>query len=114
MSYADPWYLKYIFPGGCLPSMQNLGKSIEKLFVMEDWHNFGYFYAYTLMAWRENFLRGWNSCAERKRADADQFFRMFYYYLSSSAGAFFARDLQLWQIMLTPHGVPRYINAPRP
>lgn len=30
---------------------------------------------------------------------------MFRYYLLSCAGAFRARDLQLWQIMLSPCGV---------
>ncbi|KPA74708.1 cyclopropane-fatty-acyl-phospholipid syntahse [Leptomonas pyrrhocoris] len=111
---ADQWYLKYIFPGGCLPSISRIGKTIENQFVMEDLHNFGYFYGLTLLAWRENFLAHWNNSPESGKTHADVFFRMFYYYLSSSAGAFAARDLQLWQIVLSPHGVPGYANVYRP
>lgn len=114
MDSADQWYLKYIFPGGCLPSISNIGKTIEKYFVMEDLHNFGYFYGLTLLAWRDNFLAYWNEAPESKKPHADVFFRMFYYYLSSSAGAFEARDLQLWQMVLSPHGVPGYANVYRP
>ncbi|KPI90619.1 Cyclopropane-fatty-acyl-phospholipid synthase [Leptomonas seymouri] len=114
MESADQWYLKYIFPGGCLPSISNIGKTIEKYFLMEDLHNFGYYYALTLLAWRENFLARWNNSPESKRQNADLLFRMFYYYLSSSAGAFEARNLQLWQIVLSPHGVPGYANVYRP
>ncbi|KAK7201877.1 Methyltransferase-like protein [Novymonas esmeraldas] len=114
MDSADQWYLKYIFPGGCLPSVANIGKSIEKYFVMEDLHNFGFFYGLTLLAWRENFLAHWNTSAERAKSGADVFFRMFYYYLSSSAGAFEARDLQLWQMVLSPKGTPGYASVYRP
>lgn len=114
MSSADPWYLRYIFPGGCLPSIQNIGKCTEDYFVMEDLHNFGYFYALTLLAWRENFLKYWPTSEERLKPNSDVFFRMFYYYLSSSAGAFEARDLQLWQMVLSPNGVKGYVNTYRP
>lgn len=114
MDSADQWYLKYIFPGGCLPSIANIGKTIEKFFVMEDLHNFGYFYGLTLLAWRENFLKHWTGSVESKKEGADVFFRMFYYYLSSSAGAFEARDLQLWQMVLSPKGVPGYAKVYRP
>lgn len=111
---ADQWYLKYIFPGGCLPSVANIGKNIEKYFVMEDWHNFGSFYGKTLLAWRKNFLRAWNASQEKRKEGSEIFFRMFYYYLSSSAGAFKARDLQLWQVILSPSGVDGYVDAVRP
>ena len=48
---VDPWINKYIFPKGMLPSIKQLGNSIEGLFVMEDWHSFGADYDKTLMAW---------------------------------------------------------------
>lgn len=114
MSSTDQWYLKYIFPGGCLPNISSIGKSIETYFVMEDLHNFGFFYGVTLLAWRSNFLAHWNNSAESKKPGADVFFRMFYYYLSSSAGAFEARDLQLWQLVLSPKGTPGYASVYRP
>ena len=37
----DSWIGKYIFPNSMLPSIKQISKSIEGLFVVEDWHNFG-------------------------------------------------------------------------
>ena len=47
---VNPWINKYIFPNGMLPSIKQLGKAIEGLFVMEDWHSFGADYDKTLIA----------------------------------------------------------------
>ncbi|EPY36358.1 cyclopropane-fatty-acyl-phospholipid synthase [Angomonas deanei] len=102
-------------PDGCLPSISNFGKSIEGLFVVEDLHNFGYFYGKTLLAWRENFLNYWmTNPPERQREDGSMFFRTFYYFLSSSAGAFLCRDLQLWQTVLSVKGLKGYPHSVRP
>ena len=51
---ADPWFDKYIFPGGMLPSVAQLSAAMDGLLVMEDWHNFGPDYDKTLMAWQNN------------------------------------------------------------
>ncbi len=99
---TDLWTHKYIFPNGMLPSVAQLGKAIEGLFVMEDWHNFGADYDKTLMAWYENFTNGWSSLREKY---GERFFRMWKYFLLSSAGAFRARINQLWQIVLTGNGI---------
>lgn len=99
---ADPWFQKYIFPGGMIPSIRQIGGSMEKLFVMEDWHNFGADYDKTLMAWRHNFTTGWNSI---KQNYSEKFYRMWTYYLLSLAGAFRARKIQLWQIVFSKTGV---------
>jgi len=99
----DPWLEKYIFPGGVIPSIQQIGKSIEGLFVMEDWHNFSADYDQTLMAWYKNFENNWNQLKD----DYDErFHRMWRYYLLFCAGSFRARKNQLWQIVLSKDGVP--------
>ena len=99
---VDPWINKYIFPNGMLPSPVCVAKAITGLYVMEDWHNFGADYDKTLMAWHQRFEEGYAEgafqCSERVR-------RMYRYYLLSCAGAFRARDIQLWQIVLSPEGV---------
>ncbi len=101
---TDAWTHKYIFPNGMLPSVAQLGRASEDLFVMEDWHNFGADYDKTLMAWYRNFKNGWN---ELKNKYSERFFRMWEYFLLSSAGAFRARNKnQLWQIVLSKNGVP--------
>ncbi len=100
---VDPWIAKYIFPNGMLPSITAVGKSIASRFVMEDWHNFGAHYDKTLMAWEKNFSQGRTS---RDFTCSSRGLRMFRYYLLSCAGAFRARSIELWQILLSPEGLP--------
>jgi len=105
-THGDPWADKYIFPNGMLPSPMQIGKAIEGLFVMEDWHNFGAYYDPTLMAWLKNFEAAWPALSAEPGGKYDErFHRMWRYYLASFAGAFRARVLQLWQVVLSPAGV---------
>lgn len=99
--WVDPWISKYIFPNGCLPSVAQLSAAAEGLFVVEDWHNFGPHYDTTLLKWLGNFRESW---PELKKEYGSTFRRMWEYYLQSCAGAFRARDIQLWQVVLTPEG----------
>lgn len=101
---ADAWSDKYIFPNGMLPSISQLGKSLEKLFVVEDLHNIGPHYDPTLMAWHANFERAWPALKSRY---SERFHRMWRFYLLSSAGAFRSRSQQLWQIVFTRFGTPQ-------
>lgn len=98
---TDPWIGKYIFPNSLIPSIQQIGAAFEELFVMEDWHNLGTHYDKTLMAWFDNFKRHWD---EIKSHYGDRFYRMWTYYLLSCAGAFRAREIQVWQILLSKPG----------
>ena len=101
---AEPWINKYIFPDGMLPSIAQIGKSIEELFTMEDWHNFGADYHKTLMAWYENFDREWPKLKGEKYDD--RFYRMWKFYLLTMAGSFKSRTHnQLWHIVLSKNGV---------
>jgi len=103
---ADPWIEKYIFPNSMLPSIKQIGGSLEKLFVMEDWHNFGSDYDKTLMAWFKNFDESWEDLEPKHgKLYAGRFYRMWKYYLLVSAGSFRARKNQLWQIVLSKNGV---------
>lgn len=110
MITTDPWTHKYIFPNSMLPSIKQIGASIEQLFVMEDWHNFGHDYDKTLMAWFENFDRSWN---ELKPDYDERFYRMWKYYLLSCAGSFRAGKNQLWQIVLSKNGIPNNYQSIR-
>jgi cyclopropane-fatty-acyl-phospholipid synthase len=100
---TDPWTERYIFPNGSLPTVGQLGAAIEGLFMVEDWHTFGADYDRTAMAWFENFDAAWDRL---RPAYGDRFYRMWTYYLRSSAGAFRARRSNLWQIVLARRGVP--------
>ena len=101
---TNPWTDKYIFPNGMLPSITQIGRAMEGLFVMEDWHNFGPDYDRTLMAWHDNFERAWPRLEERY---GGRFYRMWRYYLLSSAGQFRSRGTQLWQIVMNRTGRPQ-------
>lgn len=99
---VDPWISKYIFPNGEVPSLKQISEATENILTIEDIHNFGPDYDKTLMAWCANFNQAW----PKLRANySDRFFRTWNYYLKVCAGAFRARNLQLWQIMLS-NGAP--------
>ncbi len=107
---TDEWISKYIFTHGVLPSISQIGKTSEKLFIMEDWHNFGADYDKTLMAWHANFNHHWS---ELKNRYDERFYRMWNYYLLSCAGGFRAREMQLWQIVFSKSGLTGGYQAPR-
>jgi cyclopropane-fatty-acyl-phospholipid synthase len=109
-NYTDPWTDKYIFPGGVLPSLTQVSRAVENLFAIEDVHNFGLYYDKTLMAWHDNFVRRYSEIRNRYN---DRFYRMWRYYLLSCAGAFRARNLQLWQIVMRNIQVSKVYTAVR-
>jgi len=93
----DPWIDRYIFPNGKLPSAREITESLEGIFLLEDWHNFGRDYDRTLMAWWHNFENAWPALESRY---GRRFYRMWKYYLHSCAGFFRSRQGQLWQLVL--------------
>ena len=103
---TDQWINKYIFPNGVIPSIAQLGRAMEHLWVVEDWHNFGPDYDRTLMSWWNNFNSAWPRLRERY---SERFYRMWKFYLMSSAAAFRTRRLQLWQLVLSKGDIPGYV-----
>lgn len=101
-SANDPWIERYIFPNSLVPSMAQIAKAAEGVFVIEDWHGFGPYYAPTLMAWHERFNAHWPEIADRY---GERFRRMWNFWLLASAAYFRARREQLWQVVSSPHGV---------
>lgn len=109
-SRSNAWTDRYIFPNSVLPSAAQITSAAEGLFVLEDWHSFGPDYDKTLMSWHRNFEAAWPALREKY---GDRFYRMWRYYLLSSAGGFRARTTQLWQVMFSPKGVPGGYRATR-
>ena len=54
------------------------------------------------MAWYDHFTNHWHLL---KKYFDERFYRMWCYYLLSSAGGFRARAMQLWQIVFSKKGV---------
>jgi cyclopropane-fatty-acyl-phospholipid synthase len=101
LRHGTPFIEKYIFPNAVAPSLAQIGRAMEGLFVIEDLHNIGPDYDPTLMAWWENFDRTYSEIAHRYDR---RFYLMWKFYLLAAAGASRSRDGQLYQIVLTKTG----------
>lgn len=99
----DPWMNRNIFPNAMLPSAKQIAAASEGIMIIEDWHSFGSDYDQTLMAWFENFDRNWKLISDKY---GERFYRIWKCYLQTCAGLFRAREIQLWQIIFSPNGVP--------
>lgn len=101
MHHGTPFVEKYIFPNAVAPSIAQLGRATEGLFVLEDLQNIGEHYDPTLMAWWERFDAAY---PELRHAYDERFYRMWKFYLLASAGASRSRDGQLYHLVLTKIG----------
>ncbi|MGC1302678.1 MAG: cyclopropane-fatty-acyl-phospholipid synthase family protein [Caulobacteraceae bacterium] len=96
---TNPWILKYIFPGGHIPSLSDIVPPIERAgLIATDIEMLGPHYAETLLAWRTNFMA--------RRDDAvrlydERFCRMWEFYLALSEVAFRTNDITIYQIQLS-------------
>ncbi|XP_021964854.2 cyclopropane-fatty-acyl-phospholipid synthase [Folsomia candida] len=106
MPHQEPFSAKYVFPGACLPYYTEVMGSLQNLFLIEDWHNFGNDYNLTSVAWRDNFIRNWPKLQQLDKIKYDdRFYRMWTFYLGVAIALYKARKIQLWQIVLSKHGV---------
>ena len=105
---GDPWFDRYIFPGGVLPSLGEIAKAAQSRWSIEDVHNFGPYYDRTLLSWHANISARWQEIPHYD----ERFRRMWDYYLLSSAAGFRVRAIQLWQIVFTPSKRRRPIWTP--
>jgi len=100
---SDRWINRHVFPDSMLPSAAQVTRAAEGLFVLEDVQNLGPHYDRTLLAWERNFRLSW---PRFRPAYGERFGRMWRYYLLSCAGAFRARNIELFQFVLSKGGVP--------
>jgi len=98
----------YVFPLVSIPSVAQIGRAIDGLFIVEDMHNIGPHYDHTLMAWNQRFQRAWPDLERRYgRLLNGRFKRMFEFYLMGCAGYARARGQQVWQTVLTKFPRPQ-------
>ncbi|OXA52049.1 Cyclopropane-fatty-acyl-phospholipid synthase [Folsomia candida] len=84
-----------------IPYTRDITKFTEGLYLIEDFHNFGHDYSKALIAWKKKSTGIGGKLRKSMGIDSIGF------YLQSSAGAFMARQLQVWQIVLSKScGVP--------
>ena len=96
---TDPFIAKYIFPGGYIPTLSEMVRSIERSgLIIADVETLRLHYAKTLCAWRERFIVNWDKAAAIRD---ESFCRMWEYYLSASEVAFRHQGLVVFQVQLT-------------
>ena len=98
---VDPWLDKYIFQNALIPSLKQISGATEGLFITEALQNIGLDYDATLTARFKNFDNNWDKL---KGLYDQRFYRMWKYYLLSSAGTFRSRSMQVWQILFSKKG----------
>ncbi len=82
---------QYIFPGGCLPCIDEMNKQImqQSDMVVHSVKDIGVHYARTLADWRARFIASW---PEIDKVKFDQrFYRLWLFYLAYCEGAFRTR-----------------------
>ncbi|RLS54652.1 MAG: class I SAM-dependent methyltransferase [Planctomycetota bacterium] len=95
---------RYVFPGGCLPSMGSMLESTARATDLRFVHaeDFGIHYAQTLREWRKRFHARLDEV--RELGYPDRFIRMWDYYLSYCEAAFEERFTGVVQIQFDkPH-----------
>jgi cyclopropane-fatty-acyl-phospholipid synthase len=90
----------HVFPGGCLPSLEVIGRSIARVTDFRQVHleDITAHYATTLQRWRERFLDATERLAEL--GYDERFRRLWELYLSYCEGGFRERRIQDVQLLL--------------
>ncbi len=94
----------YIFPGGCLPSLEIISKSIARATDLQQVHleDITAHYATTLARWRERFLAAGERLSEL--GYDERFRRLWELYLCYCEGGFRERRIQDVQLLLAKPG----------
>lgn len=95
---TNPWVLKYIFPGGYMPSLSEVLPEIERQnLIVTDIEVLRLHYAETLRHWRERFLANRDKAV---RLYDERFARMWEFYLAACETAFRYQGLVIHQIQI--------------
>jgi cyclopropane-fatty-acyl-phospholipid synthase len=106
---SDPWFEKYIFPGGYLPSISQVIKSTEDTkFNIVDVQEFGLYYSRTLESWLNNFEKNYEELRDTNRIFDEKFYRMWKLYLVFSKVGFDTKYLHLSQFIFTKNNKEVY------
>ncbi len=91
---------RYIFPGGCLPSVTAIAESLTEATDMRITHceDIGPHYATTLQHWRERFMAQLENV--RELGYSSEFIRLWKYYLGYCEGAFIERAIGSVQLLI--------------
>ncbi|MGB7448727.1 MAG: DUF1365 family protein [Ornithinimicrobium sp.] len=101
---SPSWIVKYIFPGGILPSLRGIEEVLHDHTQLRITHDlsFGQHYAETLKRWRQEFCANWEDIVPHG-FDA-QFRTMWEFYLGYCEAGFRADYIGVHQLQLTRPG----------
>lgn len=97
---SHSWILKYIFPGGMLPSLRAIDETLARhtrLEVSQDL-SFGQHYGETLQRWRQRFEANWEDI--RGHGFDERFRRMWEFYLGYCEAGFRSEYINVHQLQL--------------
>ncbi|MCG7534952.1 cyclopropane-fatty-acyl-phospholipid synthase family protein [Pseudoalteromonas sp. OOF1S-7] len=99
---------RYIFPGGCLPSVAVMSQHLatQTDMVVRDIDDIGLHYAQTLKRWRVQFEQNWQQI--RTFGFDEQFRRLWLFYLQYCEGAFLERVISTHHLVARK---PRYVGV---
>ncbi len=105
---------RYIFPGGCLPSVSAMLDAARRSTDLQLAHlaDYSTHYAATLQQWRQRLLH--NLAKVRGLGYTDQFVRMWVYYLCYCEGGFLERQIGVSHLMFNKplhRGTPLPLHA---
>ena len=105
---ASDWIRKYVFPGGRLPSLYELQRSLRRSTLLETLgvEEIGGHYAPTLRAWRERFFQ--NLETVRTLGYGEPFVRLWDFYLASCEASFSMHWNRNIQLLLGPPASPMF------
>ncbi len=96
---TSAWLVKYIFPGGYIPSFAEIVRELSRQeLVVYDIENLGQHYALTLDKWSEGFERNVKWVRDRY---GEEFVRMWSLYLQFAAASFREEDIYVHQIIFS-------------
>ncbi|AQP98512.1 class I SAM-dependent methyltransferase [Pseudoalteromonas sp. SG45-5] len=98
---------QYIFPGGCLPSLNEMSEQIKNNtdMVIHTVNDIGAHYARTLADWRTRFIQSWPDL-DRSKFD-ERFYRLWLFYFAYCEGAFRTRSTSTVHLMARK---PRFVS----
>jgi cyclopropane-fatty-acyl-phospholipid synthase len=98
---------RYIFPGGCLPSVTSILDSVSRVSRLRLVHleDMAPHYAETLRRWRSNLQNRWEDA--RRLGYSEEFLRLWKYYLCYCEAAFEERHVSVVQMVFDNHACRR-------
>jgi len=99
--YNQPFYEKYIFPGGYIPALSEILPAVEQAnLLIKDIEILPLHYAQTCKLWRERFLANRDKVLELYD---ERFIRMWEMYLAASEASFRHDRVHVFHIILAKH-----------